>query len=112
MSPYSLSLGSAHPFSSQNFAAGFFGVPDFLTAYRQEILIENWDDYNNNNTLAPACRNFDTFYDYGNTLQERWIDTYLKDAVERLDPLVEGLNLTTTDVFAMQDACAYEVSNV
>lgn len=73
------------------------------------IFIENWDDIQNNNTLAAACLNWNLIGDIGATMADRWTEVYLQDAVTRLDPLIEGVNLTVTDVSAMQEACAFEV---
>lgn len=39
-----------------------------------------------------------------------WQNIYLKDALARLAPQIEGINLTISDILAMQELCAYEVS--
>ncbi|KAH8112806.1 phosphoglycerate mutase-like protein [Phellopilus nigrolimitatus] len=95
--------------SAQNFAAGFFGVPDFLTDYRQVITIE---EVGFNNTLAPydTCNNSNTatIGSFGTTMADKWADVYLQDALKRLSPLIEGVNLTISDVLGMQTTCAYE----
>ena len=82
-----------------------------MTDYRQVITIENWEP-EWNNTLAAGCENWNLIDngDFGSDMMDKWIPIYLKDAVARLDPLIDGINLTTTDVYAMQSACAYEVN--
>ena len=100
------------PVLSDNFAAGYFGVPDYLTNYRQVITIEN-SVTGNNNTLAPNCgnRNRPDISGLGGTMANRWRDVYLQDALTRLSPQIEGLELTSSDLVGMQGLCAYEVSN-
>jgi hypothetical protein len=39
----------------------------------------------------------------------KWISTYLKDALTRIQGMLDGYNLTLEDIFAMQTMCAYEV---
>jgi hypothetical protein len=92
-----------------NFAAGFFGVPDLLYDYNQEIIIEA-DNFNN--SLAPyeTCNNSNLpVGNFGSNQTAKWVDIYLQDALKRLQKNVVGLNLTVADVFEMQDLCAYEV---
>ncbi|KAL5520875.1 hypothetical protein ACEPAF_2878 [Sanghuangporus sanghuang] len=72
--------------STDNFAAGFFGVPDYLTSYRR--------------TLAASA----------DLLANKWRDIYLQDALARLSPQIEGLNLATSDLVGMQELCAYETN--
>ncbi|KZT05885.1 phosphoglycerate mutase-like protein [Laetiporus sulphureus 93-53] len=94
--------------SALNFAAGFFGVPDYLTSYNQLIIIEN-SGYNN--TLAPwnACENANNAdTDLSGWASGNWTQIYLRDAVSRLQPYLSGFNLTASDVYAMQQLCAYE----
>ena len=95
--------------SALNFAAGFFGVPDFLTSYNQELVIEA-DNFNN--TLAPydTCTNSNLpVSNFGTNQTAIWLDIYLQSALRRLQRDVKGLELTITDVYALQDLCAYEV---
>ena len=95
----------------QNFAAGFFGIPEFLTDYHQEIIIEA-DGFNN--TLAPyeICNNSNIgpAANLGGQASDAWAAVYLPPAVERLQAQVDGLNLTVADALAMQMLCAYETN--
>lgn len=94
--------------SAENFAAGFFGIPDYQTNYRQLITIEDWYDSTLNNTLAPYCEMQNTIGYVGFDVGDKWAEVYLKDALSRISSQIEGLNLTITDVFEMQELCAFE----
>ncbi|KAI0734593.1 histidine phosphatase superfamily [Fomitopsis betulina] len=95
--------------SAIHFAAGFYGVPDYQTSYHQEIIIEASGF---NNTLAPwnACPNSNNAVagDLGGYASGNWSNVYLNDTVSRLQQYVTGINLTTSDLYAMQQMCAYE----
>ena len=93
-----------------NFAAGFFDVRTYQTDYNQLIMIESSGF---NNTLAPneACPNANNAIGgQGSVFAEDWITIYLESATKRLAPMITGVNLTTTDLYNMQLACAYEVN--
>ncbi|WVQ79561.1 hypothetical protein IAT38_001660 [Cryptococcus sp. DSM 104549] len=89
--------------SAQNFATGFFGFPAD-DQYNLEVTIEAPGF---NNTLAPytTCRG--SGVDYRLKLAE-WDAVYLKEAKERLQALVQGWDLTFTDINDMMEMCAYE----
>lgn len=92
-----------------NFAAGFFGVPDFLTDYHQLITIEA-DGFNNTLATYDTCTNANNdIGNFGSVQANKWAAIYLQDAVKRLAPQIKGINLTLSDVFGMQEMCAYEV---
>ncbi|KZT30677.1 phosphoglycerate mutase-like protein [Neolentinus lepideus HHB14362 ss-1] len=95
--------------SALNFAAGFFGIQSYQTDYNEVIIVEA-SGYNN--TLAPwnACpnNNADTIGYYGDSLQNEWITKYLTPTLKRVAPLIHGVNLTVTDLYYMQQTCAYE----
>ncbi|KAG2078611.1 phosphoglycerate mutase-like protein [Suillus decipiens] len=95
--------------SALNFAAGFFGLTTYETDYHQEIIIEA-DGFNN--TLDPhkTCTNANTedIGHFGDIQSGKWADIYLKSAQERLQPLIPGFNLTTSQLIAMQEMCTYE----
>ena len=63
-----------------------------------------------NNTLAPykTCTNDSTKGDRGVWYVRRWMESYLKDARERLGGLLDGMKLDYEDVYIMQLLCAYE----
>jgi len=92
-----------------HFAAGFFGVQNFQSDYHQLIVIEA---PNLNNTLAPyeTCNNSNTAVgSFGSVQSGNWSAIYLQDTVTRLQSSLKGINLTVSDVIAMQQLCAYEV---
>ncbi|KAG2055004.1 phosphoglycerate mutase-like protein [Suillus hirtellus] len=95
--------------SALNFAAGFFELRTYETDYHQEIIIEK---INFNNTLAPfqVCpnANSDDIGNYGDTKTSEWADIYLQDARRRLQPMIQGLNLTIDLLIDMQELCAFE----
>ncbi|KAK7054004.1 AB hydrolase-1 domain-containing protein, partial [Favolaschia claudopus] len=94
--------------SAMNFAIGFFGYP-FEGQYQQSITIEAGGF---NNTLAPykTCPNSNDRgkADRGRAYVEKWAGVYLKDAVKRLQPQIEGYELSVEDVYVLQQLCAYE----
>ncbi|KAI0734596.1 histidine phosphatase superfamily [Fomitopsis betulina] len=95
--------------SALNFAAGFFGIPDYQTSYYQEILIENSGF---NSTLSPqaTCPNNvnNVAGNLGGWATGNWTEVYLNTTVTRLQRYVTGLDLKTSDIYAMQELCAYE----
>ncbi|EGO05200.1 hypothetical protein SERLA73DRAFT_174197 [Serpula lacrymans var. lacrymans S7.3] len=95
--------------SALNFAAGFFDVRTYLEDYHQVIIIEA-DGFNN--TLAPydTCNNSnsDAIGYYGSTQSDKWANIYLQSALTRLQPMIQGVNLTISDLGSMQEMCAYE----
>ncbi|KZT22884.1 phosphoglycerate mutase-like protein [Neolentinus lepideus HHB14362 ss-1] len=94
--------------SALNFAIGFFGYP-FEGQYQQSITIEA---NGFNNTLAPykTCPNaqIPSKSDRALPYLRQWANTYLADALERLKPQLVGYDLTTEDVYTLQQMCAYE----
>ncbi|KAF8521507.1 phosphoglycerate mutase-like protein [Gautieria morchelliformis] len=94
--------------SALNFAAGFFGIPMFQTDYHQVIVIES-SGFNNSGAPYDTCVNSNLpIGNFGGTQSNIWIGKYLQNALTRLQPQISGINLTTSDVFAMQQTCAYE----
>lgn len=94
--------------SLANFAVGFFGVPEYLTSYHEEIIIESSGF---NNTLAPweNCPNANNeISDVSGYPSGNWTQIYLNQTTARLQQYLAGLNLTADDVYAMQQLCAYE----
>ena len=98
--------------SALNFAIGFFGYP-FDGQYQQSITIE---ENGFNNTLAPykTCPNAGdrSKSDRGVAYVREWASVYLKDALARLNPQLHGYELTTEDVYTLQQMCAYEVGSI
>lgn len=101
--------------SARYFTLGFFGW-DAPSKVDLEVIIESGSslgpDQFFNNTLAPydTCNNSNTVYLGDSYSRPIWDKIYLKDATERLQKYVTGLNLTDELVYGMQALCAYEVS--
>ncbi|KAG0702010.1 histidine phosphatase superfamily [Suillus ampliporus] len=95
--------------SALNFAAGFFDVRTYQTDYHQEIISEA---LNFNNSLAPwnVCPNANTddIGYFGDGQASKWANVYLQGALSRLQPMIQGFNLTISDLVNMQEMCAYE----
>ncbi|KAA1471753.1 phosphoglycerate mutase-like protein [Dentipellis sp. KUC8613] len=90
------------------FAAGFFGVQSYQTSYHELIEIEA-DGFNS--TLAPydQCANANNNISaLGGIMSSKWAAIYTVPTVKRLSKSIKGVNLTATDIIAMQQACAYE----
>lgn len=88
--------------------AGFFDIRNYAHDYNQLIMVEASSF---NNTLAPweNCANANNdISTSGFNASDHWQTVYLQDAVRRLQGFIEGISLTTADVGAMQQLCAYE----
>jgi len=94
--------------SALNFAIGFFGYP-FDGQYQQSITIEASGF---NNTLAPynTCPNSNDPKRGGRStwFVTQWVTRYLQPALKRINSLISGYQFTITDIYAMQNLCAYE----
>lgn len=94
----------------QNFAAGFFGVPEFLTEYNLEITVEA-EGYNNTGAPYDLCPNADNARgSVGTVAATAFAAPYYNQTAERLNRNLQGLTLNATDINAMLQLCAYEVS--
>ncbi|KAI8457593.1 histidine phosphatase superfamily, partial [Phakopsora pachyrhizi] len=90
--------------SALNFAAGKY----FLRPFTESIIIEA---PKHNNTLAPyfTCpNNKEAKNTLVSKIMSNWSKIYLAEALERLQPNVEGYQLTSQDLVSMQQLCAYE----
>ena len=95
--------------TAENFAAGFFGVPEYLNEVNIEIAIET---PGLNITGAPyeICKNANDNSKayYGSAAASKFAATALSDTQARLNSQVKGLNFTSTDILAMLQLCSYE----
>lgn len=68
---------------------------------------------NFNTTLAPyeQCPNSNlaNVGQLGNAKAAEWAAVYTSSIIKRLSGFLDGVNLTSSDIVAMQDMCAYEV---
>ncbi|TFK77210.1 phosphoglycerate mutase-like protein [Pluteus cervinus] len=93
--------------SALHFAAGFFGVQQFQEDYHQLIIIEA-DGFNNTLNPPGVCTNANTAFDFGQSQAQVWGQIYLQTALKRLQPFISGFTFQLSDMFAMQQLCAYE----
>lgn len=97
--------------SAEYFLSGFFGL-DWTDYAELELLIE---ESGFNNTLAAWNDCTNNAYTYGSIAYPQLADfkeKYLSDAVDRFNSQVEGYNFTTSDLFEIQQICAYETNNL
>ncbi|KAA1471726.1 phosphoglycerate mutase-like protein [Dentipellis sp. KUC8613] len=96
--------------SALNFAAGFFGVQQFAESYHQLIEIEQ-EGFNS--TLQPGnvCPNSgNSIGEFGGVQSSKWSAIFTPPIIKRLSWFITGVNLTTSDIIGMQQACAYETN--
>lgn len=95
--------------TAQNFAAGFFGVPEFLDQVSLEIVVEA-NGFNNTGAPYEVCKNANVASrgSIGSTAATNFSAIAFASTVSRLQSSLTGVNLTTTDVVAMLQLCSYE----
>lgn len=97
--------------TTQNFAAGFFGVPEYLDQVSIEILVET-PGVNNSGAPYEICTNsnVESRGGIGNTMASKFAKNVFNATIERLNSQVSGLKFTTTDILAMLQLCSYETN--
>ncbi|KAI1078615.1 phosphoglycerate mutase-like protein [Whalleya microplaca] len=95
--------------TAENFAAGFFGVPEYLDQVNIEILVET-SGVNNSGAAYEVCNNSNIASrgSIGNTVASNWAKDVFNTTLARLNSQVSGLNFTPTDAIAMLQLCSYE----
>lgn len=92
-----------------NFAAGFFGVPEYLDEYNLEIVVET---PGLNNTGAPyeTCTNSNVNSKgyQGSAAAAAFSKNAFNSTLARLNSQVQGVEFLPTDAIAMLQLCAYE----
>ncbi|WWC69100.1 uncharacterized protein I206_103036 [Kwoniella pini CBS 10737] len=95
--------------TANNFAAGMFGVPEYLDQVNIEIMVETPGI---NNTGAPyeTCLNSNVASkgSIGSTAAAAFAKNAFNETLERLQSQITGVNLTSTDIIAMLQLCSYE----
>lgn len=112
--------------TANNFAAGFFGVPEYLDQVNSEsgrpymrvlliypgtveIVIET---AGLNNTGAPyeICTNSNVASrgSIGSTAATTFANNAFNSTISRLQGQIKGVNITSTDIIAMLQLCSYE----
>lgn len=95
--------------TAQNFAAGFFGVPEFLEQVNLEIVVEA-TGFNDTGAPYDTCKNSNVASrgQIGSTAATNFAATAFAPTVSRLQSYLTGVNLTTTDIVSMLQLCSYE----
>ncbi|KAI1827597.1 phosphoglycerate mutase-like protein [Xylaria intraflava] len=95
--------------TAENFAAGFFGVPEYLDQVNIEILVES-PGVNNSGAPYDVCNNsnVESRGYIGDTVSAAFANEVFNQTVDRLNSQVRGLEFTVTDVVAMLQLCSYE----
>lgn len=95
--------------TAENFAAGFFGVPEYLDQVSIELMVETSGV---NNTGAPyeTCPNSNIASrgSLGSTAASSFATDAFNGTVSRLQSYINGVEFDTTDVLAMLQLCSYE----
>lgn len=95
--------------SAHNFAAGFFGVPEYLDQVNIEILVET-AGLNNSGAPYETCTNADVTSRgaIGSTVATAFAKNAFNATLSRLNAQTTGINFTPTDAVAMLQLCSYE----
>ncbi|KUI53228.1 3-phytase A [Cytospora mali] len=95
--------------TTNNFAAGFFGVPEYLDQVNIEILVEA-SGLNNSGAPYESCTNanVDSRAYIGTTVATAFAQNVFNATISRLNAQVTGITFTPTDALAMLQLCAYE----
>ncbi|XXG95983.1 hypothetical protein Hte_002260 [Hypoxylon texense] len=97
--------------TAENFAAGFFGVPEYLDQVNIEILVEA-PGVNNSGAPYYVCNNsnVDSLGYIGSTMASSFANDAFNTTLERLNAQVSGLTFTPSDAIAMLQLCSYETN--
>lgn len=96
-----------------NFAAGFFGVPEYLDQVNIEILVET-PGLNNSGAPYEVCTNSNVANkgSIGSTVANKFATAAFNSTISRLQSQVTGVNLTSSDIIAMLQLCSYETNGL
>ena len=95
--------------TANNFAAGFFGVPEYLSEVNIEIIVEALG-VNNSGAAYEVCPNSNTASkgSIGSTYATKFAAGAFNSTLSRLQSQTTGLNYTSQDIIAMLQLCSYE----
>lgn len=95
--------------TATNFAAGFFGVPEYLEEVSLEILVET-PGLNNSGAPYEVCNNSNiaTRGSIGNTVANQFANGAFNTTLARLQSQISGITLDSTDIISMLQLCSYE----
>ncbi|ORX38978.1 putative acid phosphatase [Kockovaella imperatae] len=98
--------------TADNFAAGFFGVPDYLTEVNIELMVEA-NGVNNTGAAYDNCPNANGApSDIGGTVAKEFAVNAFNSTLARLNSEVKGIQFTPSDAIAMLQLCAYETDAI
>ncbi|WVQ78976.1 hypothetical protein IAT38_001068 [Cryptococcus sp. DSM 104549] len=97
--------------TTQNFAAGFFGVPEFLDQVSIQLVVEA-QGLNNSGAPYYACpnNNVPSRGSIGTSAYNDFTQNAYNSTLARLQKQLDGFDLLPTDVEAMLQLCAYETN--
>ncbi|KAI0386532.1 phosphoglycerate mutase-like protein [Hypomontagnella monticulosa] len=97
--------------TAHNFAAGFFGVPEYLDQVSIEILVET-PGVNNSGAPYDVCTNsnVESRGYIGSTMASKFANDAFNATLARLNSQVSGVEFTPTDALAMLQLCSYETN--
>lgn len=95
--------------TAENFAAGFFGVPEWLHEVSIEILVET-PGLNNSGAPYEICNNSNVAArgSIGSTVASKFASNAFNQTIARLQSQASGVTFTPTDAIAMLQLCSYE----
>lgn len=95
--------------TAENFAAGFFGVPEYMSEVSLEIIVEN-KGVNNSGAPYEVCPNSNIASrgSIGSTVASKFANNAFNSTISRLQSQVSGVNFTSTDIISMLQLCSYE----
>jgi len=96
--------------TAENFAAGFFGVPEYMDEVNIEILVEA-NNVNNSGAAYSTCPNSNIASrgSIGSTAATQFANNAFNATLARFNAEVTGnLTFTPTDAIAMLQLCSYE----
>lgn len=95
--------------TAENFAAGFFGVPEYMNQVNIEIIVEN-STVNNSGAAYEVCPNANIASrgSIGSTVAASFARNAFNATIARLQSQATGVNFTPTDAIAMLQLCSYE----
>lgn len=95
--------------TANNFAAGFFGVPEYLDEVNIEILVET-SGLNNSGAPYDTCTNsnVESRGSIGTTVAKAFANNAFNATLSRFNSQVTGITFTSTDIIAMLQLCSYE----
>ncbi|CAE7186445.1 3-phytase b [Pyrenophora teres f. teres] len=99
--------------TAENFAAGFFGVPEYMSQVSIELLVETLG-VNNSGAPYEICNNSNIASrgSIGSKIASDFAHYAFNATLARLQSQAVGINLTSTDAIAMLQLCSYETHAV